>query len=135
MDSIPRCVFVSFYKDGPGAGPISIGMFGTAQGNLLPVFSSRQKAISFAITTLGAPPSNEEEWDGVELSAGDLLQILLEDRSITHVAPDPPLSGDVEMVPARECVERLSREIEDPEKIQGDFRKSLVRLFVYGDVS
>lgn len=135
MDPIPKFVFVAFHHEGPHAGPVSIGMFGTGDGNLLPVFSSRQKAISFAINTLEAPPSKEESWDGVELSAGDLLQLLLEDPSIAYVAPNPPSSGEAELISPRECVERLSREIEDPETIQGDFRRSMVRLFVYGDVS
>lgn len=102
---------------------------------MLPLFSSRQKAISFAINILGAPPSKEERWDSVELSAGDLLQLLLEDRGIAYVALEPPPSGDIDLMTAPECVERLSREIEDPESIQGDFRKSMVRLFVYGDVN
>lgn len=135
MDVLPKFVFVAFHHDGPHAGPTSIGMFGTGDGSLLPVFSSRQKAISFAINTLETPPSKEESWDGVELSPEDLLQLLLEDPSIAYVAPNPPPSGEAELIPARECVERLSREIEDPEAIQGDFRRTMVRLFVYGDVS
>lgn len=132
--SVPSFVFASFFPKGPHAGPVSIGLFGTENGNLLPLFSSREKAISFAINALGAPPTGDESWDGIELSPTDLLQLVLEDGTIGYVAQDPAPSGDTELVPVREFAERLSREIEDPENFGGDFRRRLVRLLVYGDV-
>jgi len=134
---VPRHVFVAYYPEGPHAGPITIGLFGVKDGALLPVFSSRQKAIDFAIRTLGAPPNPKESWDGVELPAADLMHFLLVDPSITHVATDPPPSGDVELVPVPEFVERL--ELEAGGEIDSipplDFRQALVRSLIYGDVS
>jgi hypothetical protein len=101
----------------------------------LPVFSSREKAIDFAVRTLGSPPTRNESWDGVELPAADLIQLLLGDPSIIHVAVDPPPSGDVELVPTPEFVERLEPEAGGMDHAPHDFRRSLVRSQIYGDVS
>jgi hypothetical protein len=131
----PRHVFVAYYPEGPHAGPITIGLFGVRDGALLPVFYSREKAIDFAIRTLGSPPNPKESWDGVELPAADLMQLLIGDPSITHVAADPPPSGDVELVPTPEFVERLEPEAGKIDHIRQDFRRSLVRSVIYGDVS
>jgi hypothetical protein len=98
------------------------------------VFSSREKAIDFAVRTLGSPPNRDESWDGVELPAADLIQ-LLGDAAITHVAVDPPPSGDVELVPTTEFVERLELEAGEIDPARDDFRRSLVRSLIYGDVS
>jgi hypothetical protein len=137
MDSppVPRHVFVAYYPEGPHAGPITIGLFGVQDGALLPLFSSREKAIDFAVRTLGAPPHENESWDGVELPAADLIQYLLGDESIRYVAVNPPPSGDVELVPTPEFVEELKLEAGDTDKPREDFRRSLVRSLVYGDVS
>ena len=137
MDSppVPRHVFVAYYPEGPHAGPITIGLFGVQDGALLPLFSSREKAIDFAVRTLGAPPRENESWDGVELPAPDLIQFLLGDESIRYVAVNPPPSGDVELVPTPEFVEELKLEAGDTHKPREDFRRSLVRSLVYGDVS
>jgi hypothetical protein len=137
MDSppVPRHVFVAYYPEGPHAGPITIGLFGVQDGALLPLFSSREKAIDFAVRTLGAPPYENESWDGVELPAADLIQYLLGDESIRYVAVNPPPSGDVELVPTPEFVEELKLEAGDTDKPREDFRRSLVRSLVYGDVS
>jgi hypothetical protein len=132
---IPRFVFVAFYPEGPHAGPISIGLFGIQEGVLLPVFSSREKAVDFAIRVLGTPPQKNENWDGVELPAEDLIQFLHTDASISYVAADPPASGDVELIPTSEFIERLEQEAGAANKPREDFRQSLVRPFVYGDVS
>jgi hypothetical protein len=132
---VPRHVFVAYYPEGPHAGPITIGLFGVQDGALLPVFSSREKAIDFAIRTLGSPPHENESWDGVELPTPDLIQFLLGDESIRYVAIDPPPSGDVELVPAPEFVEELKLEAGDTGRPQEDFRRSLVRSLIYGDVS
>jgi hypothetical protein len=99
------------------------------------VFSSREKAIDFAIRTLGSPPRENESWDGVELPAPDLIQFLLGDASIRYVAVNPPPSGGVELVPAPEFVEELRLEARDTAQSREDFRRSLVRSLVYGDVS
>jgi hypothetical protein len=137
MDSppAPRHVFVAYYPDGPHAGPITIGLFGVRDGALLPVFSSREKAIDFAVRTLGSPPHENESWDGVELPATDLIHFLLGDESISYVAVNPPPSGDVELVPSPEFVEVLSQEVADSGRPREDFRQSLVRSLIYGDVS
>ena len=137
MDSppVPRHVFVAYYPEGPHAGPITIGLFGVQDGALLPLFSSREKAIDFAVRTLGAPPHENESWDGVELPAADLIQFLLGDESISYVAVNPLPSGDVELVPTPEFVEELKLEAGDSDKPREDFRRSLVRSLVYGDVS
>ena len=132
---IPRFVFVAFYPKGPHAGPISIGLFGIQDGVLLPVFSSREKAVDFAVRVLGAPPQKNENWDGIELPAEDLIQFLNTDASISYVAADPLPSGDVELIPAPEFVRRLEQESGVADKPGEDFRRSLVRPFVYGDVS
>ena len=132
---VPRHVFVAYYPEGPHAGPITIGLFGVQDGALLPVFSSREKAIDFAVRTLGAPPRENESWDGIELPAADLIQFLLGDESIRYVAVNPPPSGDVELVPTLEFVKELELEAGDTNKPRGDFRRSLVRSLVYGDVS
>jgi hypothetical protein len=132
---VPRHVFVAYYPEGPHAGPITIGLFGVQDGALLPVFSTRQKAIDFAVRTLGSPPSPQENWDGVELPAADLLHLLLGDDSITYVAVNPLPSGDVELVPASEFVERLEPEAGELDPTTMDFRWSLVRSLIYGDVS
>ncbi|HEX2742480.1 MAG TPA: hypothetical protein VHM69_18715 [Rubrobacter sp.] len=132
---VPRFVFVAFYPEGPHAGPISIGLFGVQDGVLLPVFSSREKAINFAVRVLGAPPQKNENWDGVELPAEDLIQLLRADASISYVAADPAPSGEVELIPTPEFIERLEQEAGDPDNPSDDFRRSLVRPFVYGDVS
>jgi hypothetical protein len=132
---VPKHVFVAYYPEGPHAGPITIGLFGVQDGALLPVFSSREKAMDFAIRTLGAPPSANERWDGVELPAADLIQFLLSDESIRYVAVNPPPSGDVELVPTPEFVEELRLEAGDTDKPREDFRRSLVRSLIYGDVS
>ena len=136
MDSspIPRHVFVAYYPEGPHAGPITIGLFGVRDGALLPVFSSREKAIDFAVRTLGSPPNPKESWDGVELPAADLIHLLLDD-SVTYVAVNPLPSGDVELVPAPEFVQRLEPEAGDTDPAIIDFRRSLVRSLIYGDVS
>jgi hypothetical protein len=131
----PKHVFVAYYPEGPHAGPITIGLFGVRDGALLPVFSSRGKAIDFAIRTLGAPPHENESWDGVELPAPDLIEFLLGDESIRYVAVNPPPSGDVELVPTSEFVEELKLEAGDLDLRQEDFRRSLVRSLIYGDVS
>jgi hypothetical protein len=137
MDSspAPRHVFVAYYPEGPHAGPITIGLFGVQDGALLPVFSSRERAIDFAIRILGAPPNENESWDGVELPAADLIQFLLGDQSIIYVAVNPPPSGNVELVPTPEFVEELKLEVGEPDIPPEDFRRSLVRSLVYGDVS
>jgi hypothetical protein len=137
MDSspVPRHVFVAYYPEGPHEGPITIGLFGVRDGALLPVFSSRQKAVDFAVRTLGSPPNPKESWDGVELPAADLMHLLIADASITYVAINPPPSGDVELVPASEFVEVLEPEAGGIDPIQGDFRRSLVQSLIYGDVS
>ena len=135
MDPVPKHVFVAYYPEGPHAGPITIGLFGVQDGALLPVFSSREKAVDFAIRTLGSPPQRNESWDGVELPAPDLIQFLLGDASIRYVAVNPPPSGDVELVPTPEFVERLRLEAGDDRGHREDFRRSLVRSLVYGDVS
>jgi hypothetical protein len=137
MDSppAPRHVFVAYYPEGPHAGPITIGLFGVRDGALLPVFSSREKAVDFAIRTLGSPPHENESWDGVELPATDLIQFLLGDESITYVAINPPPSGDVELVPSPEFVEKLKQEARDSGRPRQDFRQSLVRSLIYGDVN
>ena len=137
MDSspVPRHVFVAYYPEGPHAGPITIGLFGVRDGALLPVFSSREKAIDFAVRTLGSPPNPKESWDGVELPAADLTQLLIGDPFITHVAVDPPPSGDVELVPTPEFVQRLEPEAGEIDHARQDFRRSLVRSLIYGDVS
>jgi hypothetical protein len=137
MDSspVPRHVFVAYYPEGPHAGPITIGLFGVRDGALLPVFSSREKAIDFAVRTLGSPPDPKESWDGVKLPAADLIQLLIGDASITHVAVNPPPSGNVELVPTPEFVERLEPEAGDVGPTRDDFRRSLVRSLIYGDVS
>ena len=112
---VPRFVFVAYYPEGPHAGPITIGLFGVQDGALLPLFSTREKAIDFAVRVLGTPPQNNENWDGVELPAEDLIQ--------------------VELIPTPEFVERLEQEAGDADGPREDFRRSLVRSFVYGDVS
>ena len=136
MDSsqVPRHVFVAYHPAGPHQGPTTIGLFGVGDGALLPVFASREKAIDFAIRTLGSPPTKDESWDGVELPASDLVQFLLGDATITHVAVDPPPSGDVELVPAPEFVERLEPEATDASPNRGYFRQPFVRSLIYGDV-
>jgi hypothetical protein len=131
----PKHVFVAYYPEGPHAGPITIGLFGVQDGALLPVFSSREKAIDFAIRTLGTPPHENESWDGVELPAPDLIEFLLGDESIRYVAVNPPPSGDVELVPTPEFVEELKLEAGDADLPREDFRRSLVRSLIYGDVS
>jgi hypothetical protein len=135
MDPVPKHVFVAYYPEGPHAGPITIGLFGVQDGALLPVFSSREKAIDFAIRTLGSPPQRNESWDGVELPAPDLIQFLFDDPSIKYVAVNPPPSGSVELVPTPEFVEELKLEAGDAAGYREDFRRSLVRSLVYGDVS
>jgi hypothetical protein len=135
MRPVPKHVFVAYYPDGPHAGPITIGLFGVQDGALLPVFSSREKAIDFAVRTLGSPPERNESWDGVELPAPDLVQFLLGDNSVRYIAVDPPPSGDVELVPTPEFVERLRLEAGDIDHPREDFRRSLVRSIIYGDVS
>jgi hypothetical protein len=132
---VPKHVFVAYYPEGPHAGPITIGLFGVQDGALLPVFASREKAIDFAVRTLGAPPRENENWDGIELPAADLIHFLLGDEAIRYVAVNPPPSGDVELVPTPEFVEELKLEAEDTGKPRGDFRRSLVSSLVYGDVS
>ena len=132
---MPKHVFVAYYPEGPHAGPITIGLFGVQDGALLPLFSSREKAIDFAVRTLGAPPHENERWGGVELPAADLIQFLLGDESIRYVAVNPPPSGDVELVPTPEFVQELKLEAGDTDKPREDFRRSLVRSLVYGDVS
>lgn len=135
MDPPPGFVFAAYYPEGPHAGPISIGLFGTQDGDLLPLFSTREKAISFAITTLGSPPSESEAWDGIELLPADLLRLLLESETIRYVTLDPPPSGEAELLPVQGFMERLSRELEGPEQLPPDFRSRMVQLLVYGDVS
>jgi hypothetical protein len=135
MDPVPKHVFVAYYPEGPHAGPITIGLFGVRDGALLPVFSSREKAIDFAVRTLGTPPHGDERWDAVELSAPDLLRFLLGDASIRYVAANPPPSGEVELVPTQEFVEELKLEAGDAASPREDFLRSLVRSLVYGDVS
>ena len=130
---VPRHVFVAYYPEGPHAGPITIGLFGFRDGALLPVFSSRQKAIDFAVRTLGSPPNPKESWDGVELPAADLIHLLLDD-SVNYVAVNPLPSGDVELVPAPEFVQRLEPEAGETDPARIDFRRSLVRSLIYGDV-
>lgn len=132
--STPRFVFAAYYREGPHAGPITIGLFGVQDGALLPVFSSREKAVDFAVRVLGSPPNEGESWDGVELPAADLAQFLHGDGSIEFVAVDPTPSGDVELTPALEFVERLKTESEDSSQPVEDFRRSLVQTLVYGDV-
>ena len=132
---VPKHVFVAYYPEGPHAGPITIGLFGVQDGALLPVFASREKAIDFAVRTLGAPPRENENWDGIELPAADLIHFLLGDEAIKYVAVNPPPSGDVELVPTPEFVEELKLEAEDTGKPRGDFCRSLVSSLVYGDVS
>jgi hypothetical protein len=99
------------------------------------VFSSREKAVDFAIRTLGSPPHENESWDGVELPAPDLIQFLLGDNSVRYIAVDPPPSGDVELVPTPEFVEQLRLEAGDIDHPREDFRRSLVRSLIYGDVN
>ena len=135
MDPVPKHVFVAYYPEGPHAGPITIGLFGVQDGALLPVFSSREKAVDFAIRTLGSPPHRNESWDAVELPAPDLIQFLSGDDSIRYIAADPPPSGDVELVPTPEFVEELRLEAGDIDNPKEDFRRSLVRSLIYGDVS
>ena len=135
MDPLPKYVFVAYYPEGPHAGPITIGLFGVQDGALLPVFSSREKAVDFAVRTLGSPPHANESWDGVELPAPDLIQFLSGDDSIRYIAADPPPSGDVELVPTPEFVEELRLEGGDIGNPKEDFRRSLVRSLIYGDVS
>lgn len=132
---VPKHVFVAYYPEGPHAGPITIGLFGVRDGALLPVFSSREKAIDFAVRTLGSPPHENESWDGVELPAPDLIQFLLGDESIRYVAVNPPPSGNVELVSTPEFVEELKLEAGDADLPREDFRRSLVRSLIYGDVS
>lgn len=132
---VPKFVFVAFFPEGPHAGPVTIGLFGVEDGALLPVFPSREKAIDFAVRTLGSPPQSNENWDGVELPAEDLIQFLQSDDGIDYVALEPTPSGDVELVPAAEFVERLKQEAKEPVNPPQDFRQSLVRAVVYGDVS
>jgi hypothetical protein len=132
---MPRFVFVAYYPEGPHAGPITIGLFGVRGGAILPLFSTREKAIDFAVRVLGTPPQNNENWDGVELPAEDLIQFLHTDANITYVAANPPPSGEVELVPTPEFVERLAQEAGDTDGPREDFRRSLVRSFVYGDVN
>ena len=132
---VPKHVFVAYYPEGPHAGPITIGLFGVRDGALLPVFSSREKAIDFAVRTLGSPPHELESWDGVELPAPDLIGFLLGDESIRYVAVNPPPSGDVELVPTPEFVEELKPEAGGADLPREDFRRSLVRSLIYGDVS
>jgi hypothetical protein len=132
---VPRFVFVAYFPEGPHAGPITIGLFGVQDGALLPVFSTREKAIDFAVRVLGTPPQNNENWDGVELPPEDLIQFLHTDASISYVAANPPPSGEVELIPTPEFVERLEQEAGDADGPSEDFRRSLVRSFVYGDVS
>jgi hypothetical protein len=98
---VPRFVFVAYYPEGPHAGPITIGLFGVQDGALLPLFSTREKAIDFAVRVLGTPPQNNENWDGVELPAEDLIQFLHTDASISYVAANPLPSGEVELIPTR----------------------------------
>ena len=130
---VPKHVFVAYYPAGPHAGPITLGLFGFKDGALLPVFSSRDKAIDFAIRTLGSPPNRDESWDGVELPAVDLMQLLLADGSIVYVATDPTPSGDVELATSTEFLERLEPEARGAPR--EDFRRSMVRTQIYGDVS
>ena len=132
---VPKHVFVAYYPEGPHAGPITIGLFGVRDGALLPLFSSREKAIDFAVRTLGSPPHENESWDGVELPAPDLAAFLDGDESIRYVAVNPPPSGDVELVPTPEFVEALKSEAGDADLPREDFRRSLVRSLIYGDVS
>lgn len=134
MELTPRHVFVSYYHDGPHAGPVTIGLFGVGDGALLPVFSSRAKAMDFAIRTLGPPPSGEERWDAVALPPADLLRFL-EDDVIQHVAVEPIPSGDVELLPKTEFIEALHQEVKDTDNAPEDYRSSFVRSLVYGDVS
>ena len=101
----------------------------------MPVFSTREKAIDFAVRTLGSPPNRDESWDGVELPAPDLIQFLLGDASIRYVAVDPPPSGDVELVTTPDFVKQLRLEAGDIGHPREDFRRSLVRSLIYGDVS
>lgn len=129
----PRFVFVAFYPGGPHAGPVSIGLFGVRDGALLPVFSSREKAIDFAVRVLGSPLNRGESWGGVELPAEDLIHLLASDESIEFVAVDPAPSGDVELTPTQQFIEVLK--IESEGQPQGDFRRSFVQTLVYGDVS
>ncbi|MCA1687998.1 MAG: hypothetical protein LC714_05305 [Actinobacteria bacterium] len=132
---MPKHVFVAYYPEGPHAGPITIGLFGIQDGALLPVFSSREKAIDFAVRTLGSPPHTNESWDGVELPAPDLIRFLLGDASIRYVAVNPPPSGEVELVPTPEFVEELKLEAGDAAQSREDFSRSLVHSLVYGDVN
>ena len=132
---VPRFVFVAYYPEGPHAGPITIGLFGVQDGALLPVFSTREKAIDFAVRVLGSPPQPKENWDGVELPAEDLIQLLHADASISYVAADPAPSGEVELIPTPEFIGRLEQEAGGADGPREDFRQSLVRSFVYGDVS
>jgi hypothetical protein len=48
---------------------------------------------------------------------------------------NPLPSGDVELVPAPEFVQRLEPEAGDTDPTIIDFRRSLVRSLIYGDVS
>ena len=132
---VPKHVFVAYYPEGPHAGPITIGLFGVRDGALLPLFSSREKAIDFAVRTLGSPPHENESWDGFELPAPDLVAFLDGDESIRYVAVNPPPSGDVELVPTTEFVEALKSEAGDADLPREDFRRSLVRSLIYGEVS
>src|SRR5215204_2839898 len=77
------------------------------------------------------------EWNGQEdpHDAEDIIQLLNTDASISYVAANPPPSGEVELVPTPEFVERLEQEAGDADGPREDFRRSLVRSFVYGDVS
>ncbi len=132
--SVPRHVFVSFHPDGPHAGPVTIGLFGVGDGALLPVFSSREGAMDFAIRTLGSPPSREERWDAVELPVADLLRFL-EDGGIHFVALEPSSSGDVELLPKDEFADALRQEAKSANGASKDYRDSFVRSLIYGDVS
>lgn len=130
-----RYVFVAFYPEGPHAGPITVGLFGTKDGKLLPIFSSRRAAIDFAENTLGSPPRPNESWDGVELPSEGFLQLLLGDDSIKHVALNPQPSGEVELVPVDEYAEKLRQETGETARPGEDFRRWLVQSVVYADVS
>jgi len=132
---VPRFVFVAYYPEGPHAGPTTIGLFGVQDGALLPVFSTREKAIDFAVRVLGTPPRKNENWDGVELPAEDLIHFLNTDARISYVAANPPPSGEVELIPTPEFIGRLEQEAGGADGPREDFRRSLVRSFVYGDVS
>lgn len=134
MDSTTHHVFVSYFPEGPHAGPVTIGLFGVGDGALLPVFSSREKAVDFAVRTLGSPPSREERWDAVALTPPDLLNFLKDD-AIQYVAQEPTPSGDVELLPKDEFTVALRQASNESKNLPGDYRSSFVRSLVYGDVS